>query len=433
MGIKIVKAGTRAGGKAVEAFCARPAFDAKAERVAARILSEIRKDGNGAVVKFASKFDGARLRASGLKVSDRETAAAAKRVPARVRSAIRTSYRRIMTFARAGMRRDWKMRSPGGGVLGEQFVPLDRVGIYVPGGVTPLVSTALMTATLAKTAGVREIVACTPARDGCALDPVLLYALDTAGATEIYRVGGVQAIGLMAYGTETIRKVQKIVGPGATHVTAAKRQVYGAVALDLVAGPSEIAVLADSSANSRYVAADLLSQAEHGSGFERCLLVTTSSKLARQVAIQLGSQAADLSRAATVRKVLARGTLIVVVRSLNEGVDICNRFAPEHLEIMVKRPSAWLKKVTCAGAVFLGPWSPEAVGDYVAGPSHVLPTGGAACMFSGLTVDDFRRRSSFIAFNKADLKKVLPVVEIFGEVEGLDAHTRSATIRFQDT
>ncbi|MFC1462472.1 histidinol dehydrogenase [Verrucomicrobiota bacterium] len=430
MNVKTVRLGTAAGRKAVKAFCERPAFDPKAERAAAGILSEVKRKGNRAVLKFAEKFDGACLRAGDLRVGDREIRAAAKRVPAKIRSAIRTSHRRITAFARAGMRKDWRMRSPEGGTLGEQFVPLDRVGVYVPGGVTPLVSTALMTATLAKAAGVPEIVACTPARGGRELNPALLHALAVAGATEIYRVGGVHSIGLMAYGTGTVRKVQKIVGPGATHVTAAKRQVYGTVALDLVAGPSEIAILADSSANCRYVAADLLSQAEHGSGFERVLLVTTSKKVAERTACELETQAAKLGRAVAVRKVLARGALIVVVGSLDEGMEVCNRFAPEHLEIMVKRPSAWLKKVKCAGAVFLGPWSPEAVGDYVAGPSHVLPTGGTAGMFSGLTVDDFRRRTSFIAFSKADLKKILPVVETFGAVEKLDAHARSASIRF---
>jgi len=432
MKVKTVRLGTAAGEKAIKAMCERPAFDTKAEREAAAILSQVRTKGNRAVLKFAEKFDGARLHSGNLRVGAREIGDASKNVPAAARSAIRKSYRRIMAFARAGMRKDWRMRSPGGGILGEQFVPLDRVGIYVPGGVTPLISTALMTATLAKAAGVPEIVACTPARGGRDLNPVLLHALAVAGATEIYRVGGVHSIGLMAYGTKTVQKVQKIVGPGATHVTAAKRQVYGTVALDLVAGPSEIAVLADSSANSRYVAADLLSQAEHGSGHERVLLVTTSKRVAGQTASQLVLQAGRLSRSAAIRKVLSRGTLIVLARNLDEGMEVCNRFAPEHLEIMVRRPSAWLKKVKCAGAVFLGPWSPEAVGDYVAGPSHVLPTGGTAGMFSGLTVDDFRRRSSFVAFSRADLKKMLPVVETFGAIEELDAHARSARIRFED-
>jgi histidinol dehydrogenase len=305
------------------------------------------------------------------------------------------------------------------------------VGVYVPGGAAPLASTALMTATLARVAGVPEIVGCTPCASGKKLDPVLLYAMEAAGITEIYKVGGIQAIGLMAYGAKTIKKVQKIVGPGGTYVTSAKRQVYGEVALDMVAGPSEIAILADDTADPRYVAADLLSQAEHGTGHEKALLVTSSQRLANAVQSELETQAATLSRQACVREVMQSGMLLVVTPNLDEGMELINLFAPEHLELIVREPKNWLKKVERAGAVFVGPWSPEAVGDFVAGPSHVLPTGGTAALFSGLTVDDFRRRSSFVAFTRADLQDVLPVIDIFGEIEGLDAHARSARIRFE--
>jgi histidinol dehydrogenase len=323
------------------------------------------------------------------------------------------------------------MRTPHGGEVGERFVALERVGVYVPGGTAPLVSSALMTATLARVAGVEEIVACTPCRADGTVDPVMLYALKLAGATEIYRVGGIQAIGLMAFGAGRVRKVEKIVGPGNRFVTAAKRQVYGEVALDLVAGPSEIAVLADETAEARCVAADLLSQAEHGTGWEKALLVTTRERLAREVARELGAQAARLSRREAVMTVLRKGTLLVVVPRLEDGMRLCNTFAPEHLELLVRAPRRWLKRVRHAGAVFVGRWTPECVGDFVAGPSHVLPTGGAAVRFSGLTVDDFRKRSSYMAFSRADLKAVLPVLETFGEVEGLDAHARSARVRFE--
>ena len=288
-----------------------------------------------------------------------------------------------------------------------------------------------MTVTLARAAGVPEIVACTPCDARRKVNPALLHALEVSGATEIYRVGGIQAIGLMAYGTGSIAPVQKIAGPGGTFVTAAKRQVYGTVALDMVAGPSEIAVLADETARPDYVAADLLSQAEHGSGWEKALLVTPSRPLALAVREALEAQASTLSRQECVRQVMRRGMLLVVVSHLDEGMDLCNRFAAEHLELLVSEPKLWLRKVTCAGAVFVGAWSPECVGDFVAGPSHVLPTGGTAAMFSGLTVDDFRRRSSFVAFTRADLRDVLPVIETFGAVEGLDAHARSARIRFE--
>jgi len=351
-------------------------------------------------------------------------------VPADVCAAVRDAHRRIAAFARAGLRRDWERRTPGGGRVGERFAPLDRVGVYVPGGAAPLVSTALMTVTLARVAGVPAIVACTPGgRDG-RVNPALLYALDVAGATEVYRIGGIAAIGMMAYGTGTVRKVQKVVGPGGAYVTAAKRQVYGHVALDLVAGPSEIAVLADDTAEPAFVAADLLSQAEHGTGLEKALLVTPSAALARAVRAELDRQAAGLSRRDAVRAALRQGLLLAVVDSLADGIELCRRFAPEHLELMVRSAERWCARVRCAGAIFVGPWTPEVAGDYVAGPSHVLPTGGAAAMFSGLTVDDFRRRSSVICFTRRDLKQALPTIEVLGRVEGLDAHARSATKRF---
>jgi histidinol dehydrogenase len=329
------------------------------------------------------------------------------------------------------MKRDWSIDSAHGGKLGEKFVPFDRVGVYVPGGAAPLVSTALMTAYIAKVAGVKEIVACTPMGKDGELNPIMLYGLKEAGVTEIYKVGGIQAIGLMAYGVEGVKKVQKIVGPGGTFVTAAKRQVYGQVSLDLVAGPSEIAILADGEANPAFVAADLLSQAEHGSGFEKSLLVTDSMDMAAAVNVELAKQVSLLKRQAALEKVMVSGILIIVVSDLDTGMDLCNRFAPEHFEIMVQDADKWLDKVTCAGAVFIGEWTPESVGDFAAGPSHVLPTGGAAAMFSGLTVDDFRRRTSFMHYTKEDLLEVLPAVEAFSEVEGLDGHGRSATRRLQ--
>lgn len=426
--VKIVHSGT---GSVVEAFLNRNAFDANAETTARAVLADVKLKGNRAVCSWAKRFDGTSVVSGKLLVSKAELHEARRLVDARFRSAVRESIARITVFAKASAKRNWSMRTPRGGFLGEQFLPLDRVGVYVPGGAAPLASTALMTATIARVAGVREIVACTPAgRDG-KVNPYLLFALEAAGATEIYRAGGIQAVGLMAYGTETVRKVQKIVGPGGTYVTAAKRQVYGDVALDLVAGPSEIAVLADDTANVRHVAADLLSQVEHGTGHEKALLVTTSLKLAKGVQAELLTQTELLGRKEAIRRVVGRGMLICVIKSLSEGMALCNKFAPEHLELLVRDPQKWLGRVKCAGAVFVGPWSPESAGDFVAGPSHVLPTGGAAAMFSGLTTDDFRRRSSFIAFTRADLKETLPVIETFGRVEGLDAHVRSAQVRFE--
>lgn len=424
------KAGVR--NRMVDAFLSRPAFDDKAQDVARSVLADVKQRGEAAVVDYAARFDGARLSAATLRVSDAELQAAAKKVDAKFRVAAKDAYRRITRFSVAGVKRDWQIRTGRGGRLGEFFVPFDRVGIYVPGGAAPLASTALMTATLAKAAGVPEIVACTPCGADGVVNPYVLYALKLAGATEIYRVGGIHAIGLMAYGTRSVRQVRKIVGPGGTYVTAAKRQVYGDVALDLVAGPSEIAVLADASANPAHVAMDLLSQAEHGTGHEKALLVATDSALIDAVKAALHAHTATLSRGAAIRRVAdSGGILLVKVDGLDAGVDLCNRFAPEHLELIVREPRRWVRKVRCAGAVFMGPWTPESAGDFAAGPSHVLPTGGAAAMFSGLTVDDFRRRSSFVEFTRRDLQDVLPVIEAFGRVEGLDAHARAGSIRFE--
>jgi len=431
MTVKIIRWSKRGRNPAIEAFFKRPAFDEKAEAVARGVLADVRANGDRAVRKYVRRFDGANLRPSAFRVTAAELARAETATAPAFRAAVKAAHRRVTAFAKAGLRKDWSMRTAGGGRLGEQFAPLDRVGVCVPGGAAPLASTAIMTVTFAKVAGVKEIVACTPGDRKGRINPVLLYALKVAGATEIYRVGGIQGVGLMAYGTETVRKVQKIVGPGGAYVTAAKRQVYGHVALDLVAGPSEIAVLADVSADTRYVVADLLSQAEHGTGLEKALLVTSSAKLAAAVQRELEVQTATLSRRQAIRKVMKSGMLLVVAPNLAVGMDLCNRFAPEHLELLVRKPEQWLKKVQCAGAAFIGPWSPESAGDFAAGPSHVLPTGGAAALFSGLMVDDFRRRTSFIAFTRADLRSALPIIEAFGEVEGLDAHARSARMRFE--
>lgn len=429
--IRIVKFSAQGKTDFVSAFLKRKAFDEKAEATAREVLADIKSNGNRAVVKYVKRFDGVTLRIEDFLVSRSVLGDARRRVDAEFRSAVREAHKRIVAFAKAGMKKDWSMSSPRGGTLGEQFSPLDRVGIYVPGGMAPLASTALMTATLAKVAGVPEIVACTPCGKNKKINPFLLYALEMAGATEIYRIGGIQAIGMMAYGTRTVRKVQKIAGPGGPYVTAAKRQVYGEVSVDLVAGPSEIAVLADDTAEPHYVAADLLSQTEHGTGWEKALLVTTSMKLAKAVRDEIEVQISTLSRKEAIQRVVKKGMLLVVVDTLDQGMDLCNRFAPEHLEIIVREPKNWLKKVCSAGAVFVGKWSPESAGDYAAGPSHVLPTGGTASMFSGLTVDDFRRRSSVIAFTRADLYDVLPVIEAFERIEGLDAHAKSAKIRFE--
>jgi histidinol dehydrogenase len=426
----IAKWGTDRKYKKVENFLLRPAVEDQAMAAAATVLADVHERGDKAVIECARRFDGSNLSTRRLRVTPEEISEAKKRVDAGFKKAAKEAHKRIVAFSKNGLRDDWKMSTPKGGMLGEKFVPFDRVGAYIPGGAAPLASTALMTLTLAKVAGVKELVACSPADAEGKLNPYVIFALDLAGATEIYKIGGIHAIGAMAYGTKSIAKVRKIVGPGGPYVTAAKRQVYGDVALDMVAGPSEIAVLCDSSANPAHVAADLLSQAEHGTGSEKSLLVTTSQKMAEAVRDEVLKQAESLSRAEPINKVLENGMLLVVVKDLNDGMKLCNLFAPEHMELIVKNPGKWMDKVENAGALFIGEWTPESVGDFAAGPSHVLPTGGTASYFSGLTVEDFRRRISLIQFTREDLEDTLPVVEAFGRVETLDGHARSATIRF---
>lgn len=429
--IQLVKWVPNQPSELVQEFLNRPAFIAEAEAVAREVLEDIRTRGDAAVADCVQKFNDQKLAPAKFAVTKAERMAAIDQVGPSFKKAVQESIARVTKFSKAGLRPNWQILSPKGGMMGEQFMPLDRVGCYIPGGAAPLASTAIMTVVLAKVAGVQEIVACTPAEKGGKVNPYVLYALDTAGATEIYRIGGIQAVGAMAYGTRSIRSVQKIVGPGGPYVTAAKRLVYGVVDLDLVAGPSEVAILADDTARASHLAADILAQAEHGTGHEKALLVTSSPQLAYAVQEELVKQASTLPQSDALNRVLAQGTLLVVVDNLDIGMDLCNQFAPEHLEINVREPRMWLKKVRRAGAVFIGPWTPECAGDFVAGPSHVLPTGGTAAMFSGLTVDSFRRRTSFVSYTRADLQDVLPHIESFSEVEQLEAHGRSAKIRFE--
>ena len=426
----IVKWGTDRKYKKVEDFLRRPSVEEEAMKVAADVLWNVREFGDKAVIDYARRFDKSNISNRRIRVSPEEMAEARRAVDAEFKTAAQQAHRRIVDFSKKGLRDNWSMETPHGGTLGEKFVPYQRVGAYIPGGAAPLASTALMTLTLAKVAGVKELVACSPADSEGKINPYVLFALEMAGATEIYKVGGIQAIGAMAYGTRLIPKVQKIVGPGGPYVTAAKRQVYGEVDLDMVAGPSEIAILCDTSANPAYVAADLLSQAEHGTGLEKAVLITTSQRIAETVRAEVLKQAELLDRTEPIRKVLKNGMLLVVVKSMADGMKLANLFAPEHMELIVKNPDRWVGQVVNAGALFIGEWTPEAVGDFAAGPSHVLPTGGTASYFSGLTVEDFRRRISLIRFTKEDLQETLPVVEAFGRVETLDGHVRSATIRF---
>ncbi len=404
-------------------------FDPVVEERARGIVAAVRERGDTALLEQTARFDGAQLSAGQLAVSQAELFNASLAADDSLRAAVAEAGKNIAGFAKKSLRKNWTARNSHGGSVGEKFDGFERVGIYIPGGTAPLVSTALMTITLARVAGCREIVVCTPpGRDG-SVNPALLFAARVAGATEIYKAGGAQAVAALAHGTATIRPVQKIFGPGNAYVVAAKRLLFGHVAIDLLPGPSEVLVLADDSANPKFIAADLLAQAEHGSGHERVWLVTTSAKILRATEREIARQLPKLSRREFIAKALANNGWLIQVKSLAEGFALVNRLAPEHCEVMLRQPKSAVSQITTAGALFLGGWSPTVLGDYVAGPSHTLPTGGAGHSFAGLTVDQFQRRTSVVDYSKPALKKALRSVQKFAELEGLDAHGASAVIR----
>ncbi len=412
-----------------EATAASSLFDAGIEASTRAILHAVQQRGDAAVLEFTEKYDGAALTADQLAITQAELFAASIKADESLRSAVGEAEMNIATFARKSKRRNWETKNSHGASVGEKFDAFQRVGIYIPGGTAPLVSTALMTITLAKVAGCREIVVCTPCGKDGSINAALLFAARAAGATEIYRVGGAQAIAAMAYGTGTIRQVAKIFGPGNAYVVTAKRLLVGHVAIDLLPGPSEVLVLADDTANPKFAAADLLAQAEHGSGHERVWLVTTSGKLLKAVAQEIDRQLPKLARRDFIKKALDNNSYLIQVATIADGVALTNQLAPEHCEIMTRGARKVSTGVLTAGAIFLGSWSPTVLGDYVAGPSHTLPTGGAGASFAGLTVDQFQRRTSVVEYNRAALKKALPAVKKFAELEGLSAHGQSAAVR----
>ncbi len=407
-------------------------FDPVVEQRALEIIRAVQRRGDKALLHYTEKFDGAKLTPGKLRVGQAELAGAWRATDARTRKAIRLAKANVTLFAKRSLRKNWQARNAQGGVVGEKFDPFARVGVYIPGGTAPLASTTLMTVTLAKVAGCREIVACTPCGKDGQVNTALLAALGQAGATEVYRVGGAQAIAAMACGTKTIRPVQKIFGPGNAYVVAAKRLLFGRVAIDLLPGPSEMFILADSSANPKFAAADLLAQAEHGSGDERVWLASHSKKLIDDVQRELKRQLPALSRREFIRKALRKNGWLIHVKSINDGIALANRIAPEHCELMLRKPGQAVKALTTVGAIFVGPWAPTVLGDYMAGPSHTLPTGGAGASFAGLTVDQFQRRTSVVKYSRPALAKSIETIRTFAEMEGLDAHGRSAEIRLED-
>ena len=394
------------------------------------VIEAVRRRGDAAVFQYAERFDRVELDPKTIVVAKRELTAADKKVDASVKKAIAASHKNVTEFAKKSLRENWSMKNAQGAEIGEVFRPFDRVGCYVPGGSAPLVSTAMMTVSLAAAAGCKEIVVCTPCNQERKIDPNLLHALEVAGATEIYKVGGAQAVAAMALGTKTIAPVAKIFGPGNAFVVEAKRQLFGSVSIDLLPGPSEILVLADSSANAKWVAADLLAQAEHG-GDSIVGLITDSEKLLDQVEGELIDQSKELSRDEPIEAVMKKNCFLVQVKNLDQGVEMVNSFAPEHLSLVTRREKTILPKIHTAGAIFVGNHTPVAVGDFLAGPSHTLPTGGAGASFAGLTVDQFQRRTSIIRMDEASMKKSGPIVAKFAEVEGLDGHGKACSIRLE--
>jgi histidinol dehydrogenase len=412
-------------------YCRGADVPAEISAAVAAILAGVRTGGDAAVAAYAEKFDGARLKPAEFRVSAAELAAAARSLPAGDRKALAAARRNIRDFNRRGLPAAWSGRNLQGARVGEKFDPIRRVGLYIPGGEVPLVSTVLMTATLAQIAGCPEICAFTPAKAGEPIAPALLAALQLSGVREVYRIGGVQAIAAMAYGTRTLPAVDKIFGPGNAYVCEAKRQVFGAVGVDGLPGPSELMVIADESARPEFAAADLLAQAEHGSGREKIQLVATSDRLIAAIREQIAAQLATAARADKVRKVLAAGFLAVRVRNLAQAAGVANYVAPEHLELLVRPAGAklLLRRITTAGAILVGNYSPTALADFTAGPSHVLPTGRAGRFSSGLRVADFLRRTSIVEYDRASARRGEPVVAAFAALERLEAHGRSVRAR----
>jgi histidinol dehydrogenase len=406
-------------------------FDREIEERTRAIIEAVRARGDEALVEFTRRFDGAELLPDQLAVSTAELFSAAIKAEPELRAAVTEASRNIAAFSRRSLRKAWTAKNSHGARVGEKFDPFDRVGIYIPGGTAPLVSSALMTVTLAKVAGCREIVVCTPCGKTGEVNPALLFALGEAGATEVYRVGGAQAIAAMAFGTATIRRAQKVFGPGNAYVVAAKRLLFGHVAIDLLPGPSEVLVLADDTAQAKFIAADILAQAEHGSGHERVWLVTPSGALLKAVQKEIARQRSALARQDFVDQVLKSNAWLIQVKTMDDGIQLANELAPEHCEIMTRNPAKVAGRIVTAGAIFLGDYSPTVLGDYVAGPSHELPTGGAGRSFAGLTVDQFQRRTSLVEYSQTALRKAQPAAQTFAAVEGLTAHGRSAAIRLE--
>ena len=396
-------------------------------QVVERVVRDVAIRKDRALFEYTKRFDGVVLSPATVEVPEAEIKKAAKAIPSRMREVMKVAAARIERFHRQQVVVSWHRMDDDGVELGQLIRPLARVGIYAPGGHAPYPSTVLMAALPAKVAGVGEIILATPARKG-GISPLICAAASLGGVNRIFTVGGAQAIAALAYGTESVPQVDKIVGPGNIYVAMAKKLVYGTVAIDMIAGPSEILVIADGTLRPDIAAADLLSQAEHDE-MASSILLTPDAAHARDVAGEVKRQLKDLSKSSIASKAIARYGMIVVTGDLDEAVTLANRYAPEHLELLVKNPRALLRKVTNAGAVFMGGASPEALGDYIAGPNHILPTGGTARFSSPLGVYDFIKRTSVISFSRGALRRYGEKAAYFAAMEGLGAHERSITMR----
>ena len=402
----------------------------KYEQGVAEILDHVRSEKDAAVFAYTEKFDGAKIDASNIKVTEEEIKEAYELVGEELTGIIRKALFNIRDYHERQRQNSWFESKPNGTMLGQKVTPLQRVVVYVPGGKAAYPSSVLMNIAPAKAAGVDEIVMVTPPGKDGKVTPTTLVAAHEAGADVVYKVGGAQAIAALAYGTESIPKVDKIVGPGNIYVALAKRAVYGHVSIDAIAGPSEILVIADETANPRYVAADLLSQAEHDE-LASAILVTTSQKLAEKVSEEVDGFLNELSRSEIIRKSLDNYGYILVADTMEEVIDIANEIASEHLEIQTKNPYDIMTRIRNAGAIFIGEYSSEPLGDYFAGPNHVLPTNGTAKFFSPLSVDDFIKKSSIIAYSQEALGAIHTDIEKFAEAEHLTAHANSIKVRFE--
>jgi len=398
------------------------------EMQARRIVDAVRRRGDRAVIELTRRFDGVALTPARLRVSDAEIRAAVRAVAPPALRALRLASRRIAAFHRRQRVSSWSYRDAVGLQLGQRITPLDRVGVYVPGGHASYPSSVLMNAVPARVAGVREVIMVSPAGPA-GFNPAVLAAAAIAGVDAVYRIGGAQAVAALAYGTKTIPAVDKIVGPGNAYVQAAKKIVYGTVDIDKIAGPSEVLVIADSSANAAHVAADLLAQAEHGSGDECAVLLTPSRTVALAVQAEIERQLRALPRRGDIARVLRRRGALVVVRNLAEAMTVADEVAPEHLELMVRDPQRWAPRIRNAGALFLGAFAPAPLGDYLAGPNHVLPTGGTARFFSPLGVYDFVKRTSVVSATEAGLRRLAPAIERLAALEGYEAHAAAVRCR----